>query len=110
MVFTLESTSKIIHYKHKLIIRVEDKFDFRWLKIALPSREYGVKFFGTQPFKIKRFLELHRYLNLRESNAMNWNYPNQYIPTPSWSPYHQNGQFDHQGIDPSFTGNDTKIS
>ena len=43
-------------------------------------------------------------LNLLESNAMNWNYPNQYIPTPSWSPYHQNGQFDHQGIDPSFTG------
>jgi len=34
---------------------------------------------------------------------MNWNYPNQYIPTPSWSPYHQNSQFDHQGIDPSFT-------
>ena len=41
---------------------------------------------------------------------MNWNYPNQYIPTPSWSPYHQNGQFDHQGIDPSFTGNDIDIS
>ena len=39
---------------------------------------------------------------------MNWNYPNQYIPTPSWSPYHQNSQFDHQGIDPSFTGNDEK--
>ena len=50
-----------------------------------------------------------KYLNPSKSNAMNWNYPNQYIPTPSWSPYHQNGQFDHQGIDPSFTGNDIKM-
>ena len=33
---------------------------------------------------------------------MNWNYPNQYV-TPSWSPYHQPNQFDHQ-LDPTYTG------
>ena len=34
---------------------------------------------------------------------MNWNYPNQYV-TPSWSPYHQQNQFDNH-LDPTFTGN-----
>jgi len=32
---------------------------------------------------------------------MNWNYPNQYV-TPSWSPYHQQNQFDNH-LDPTFT-------
>ena len=34
--------------------------------------------------------------------TMNWNYSNQYV-TPSWSPYHQPNQFEHQ-LDPTFTG------